>query len=98
MKPQSAQASNFTVRTLSVWGGSTQLLAEDLEAMLYNKWSALSSPAIGGSPGTWRRNMRARAQPACLLVEHPEEIERGTVVVTTGALSAGMEYPRHFSA
>ena len=87
--------SNFTVRTLSVWGGSTQLLAEDLEAMLYNKWSCVVLAGNERSAMTVAADLRAHNLPASY-VEQPEEIERGTVVVTTGALSAGMEYPAAF--
>ena len=40
-------------------------------------------------------DLRAQGLPAAYL-ENPETIQRGTVAVTSGALSAGMEYPGAF--
>ncbi len=86
---------NFTVRQLSVWGGSTQLLQEDLQGMLMNKWSCVVLAGNERSANTVAADLRAQGVPAVYL-QNPEKIERGTVVVTDGALSAGMEYPGAF--
>ncbi|HEX3039684.1 MAG TPA: transcription-repair coupling factor [Caproiciproducens sp.] len=86
---------NITVRQLSVWGGSTQLLTEDLQAMLTNKWACAVLAGNERSAMTVAADLRAEGIEA-VYVENPEKIERGTVVVTTGALSAGLEYPGAF--
>lgn len=87
--------SNFTVRQLSVWGGSTQLLTEDLQAMLVNKWSCVVLAGNERSANTVAADLRAQGIPVSCQ-EDPQSIERGTVVVTQGALSAGMEFPEAF--
>ncbi len=86
---------NITVRQLSVWGGSTQLLAEDLQAMLASKWSCVVLAGTERSAMTVAADLNAQGISA-VYVEKPEQIERGAVVVTTGALSAGLEYPGAF--
>jgi transcription-repair coupling factor (superfamily II helicase) len=83
------------VRQLSVWGGSTQLLAEDLQAMLVNKWACVVLAGNERSAMTTAADLNAHGISAAY-VENPERVERGTVVVTTGALSAGLEYPGAF--
>lgn len=84
-----------TARQLSVWGGSTQLLAEDLQGMLHNKWACVVLAGNERSGQTVAADLRAQGLPAAYL-ENPETIQRGTVAVTSGALSAGMEYPGAF--
>jgi len=86
---------NVTVRQLSVWGGSTQLLAEDLQAMLFNKWACVVLAGNERSALTTAADLRSQGI-AATYVEHPDKIERGTVVITSGALSAGLEYPGAF--
>lgn len=86
---------NVTVRQLSVWGGSMQLLTEDLQAMLVNKWACVVLAGNERAALTTAADLRAQGINAAY-VEAPETIERGTVVVTSGALSAGMEYPGAF--
>jgi len=86
---------NFTVRQLSVWGGSMQLLTEDLQAMLFNKWGCVVLAGTERSAQTVAADLRAQGIPATY-VEHPETVERGSVVVAPGALSAGLEYPGAF--
>ncbi len=86
---------NVTVRQLSVWGGSTQLLVEDLQSMLVNKWACVVLAGNERSALTTAADLRAQGIAAAY-VENPEKIERGTVVVTSGALSAGLEYPGAF--
>ena len=84
-----------TARQLSVWGGGTQLLCEDLTAMLHNKWACVVLAGNEKSGRTVADDLRAKGLPAAYL-ENPETIQRGTVVVTSGALSAGLEYPGAF--
>ncbi len=84
-----------TARQLSVWGGSTQLLAEDLQAMLRNKWACVVLAGNERSGRTVAADLHAQGLPAAYL-ENPETVQRGTVAVTSGALSAGLEYPSAF--
>ena len=84
-----------TARQLSVWGGSTQLLAEDLQAMLRNKWACVVLAGNERSGRTVAADLHAQGLPAAYL-ENPEMVQRGTVAVTSGALSAGLEYPSAF--
>ena len=86
---------NFTVRQLSVWGGGMQLLTEDLQAMLFNKWACVVLAGNERSAQTVAADLQAQGIDAAY-VEEPEKVERGTVVVTPGALSAGLEYPGAF--
>lgn len=84
-----------TARQLSVWGGSTQLLEEDLRNMLHNKWSCVVLAGNERSARTVTADLQAAGLPVAYL-DNPQTIQRGTVVVTSGALSAGMEFPGAF--
>nr|WP_319489462.1 transcription-repair coupling factor [uncultured Caproiciproducens sp.] len=86
---------NLTARQLSVWGGSTQLLSEDVQNMMATKWACVVLAGSERSALTTAADLQAAGLPAGY-VENPETIQRGTVVVTTGALSAGLEYPGAF--
>jgi len=86
---------SLTVRQLSVWGGSTQLLGEDIQNMLVNKWGCVVLAGNERSARTTAADLQAQGIPA-VYVENPENVERGSVIITTGALSAGLEYPGAF--
>jgi transcription-repair coupling factor (superfamily II helicase) len=86
---------NMTVRQLSVWGGSMQLLTEDIQAMLAVKWACVVLAGSERAAMTAAADLREQGIDA-VYAEHPESIGRGTVVVTQGALSAGMELPAAF--
>lgn len=86
---------NMTARQLSVWGGSTQLLGEDVQNMLVTKWACVVLAGNERAAQTAAADLQAQGIPAAY-AEHPEKVERGTVVVTSGALSAGLEYPGAF--
>ena len=83
---------NFTARQLSVWGGSFQLLEEDLEALLDEKSACVVLGGTQRSAQSVADELRKKGIPA-EYVEDPEEIKDGVVLVTPGALSAGIEYP-----
>lgn len=83
---------NLNVRQLSVWGGSTQLLVEDLQAMLYNKWGCVVLAGNERAARVVTADLQAQGVDA-VYTEAPEDIAPGSVVITTGALSAGIEYP-----
>lgn len=86
---------NLTARQLSVWGGSTQLLTEDLQNMLATKWACVVLAGNERSGRTVAADLVEAGLPAAYQ-ENPEVIQRGTVVVTSGALSAGLEFPSAF--
>lgn len=86
---------SVTARQLSVWGGSTQLLEEDLRNMLHNKWACVVLAGTERSARTVAADLKAAGLPADYM-EHPQTVQRGTVVITSGALSAGMDLPGSF--
>ena len=86
---------NMTARQLSAWGGSMQLLTEDLRNMLENKWACAVLAGNEKSAKTVAADLQAQGIDAAY-VEDPKKIERGEVVVTPGALSGGFEYPAAF--
>ena len=86
---------NMTVRQLSVWGGSMQLLEEDLRNMLENKWACVVLAGSERAARTTAEDLIGKGFPAAYL-EQPGKVERGTVAVTPGALSSGLEYPAAF--
>ena len=86
---------NMTVRQLSVWGGSMQLLEEDLRNMLENKWACVVLAGSERAARTTAEDLIGKGFPAAYL-EQPGKVERGTVAVTSGALSSGLEYPAAF--
>ncbi|WOC32302.1 MULTISPECIES: transcription-repair coupling factor [Caproicibacterium] len=86
---------NFSARQLSVWGGSTQLLAEDLSVMLHNKWACAVLAGNARSARTTAADLRAAGIDA-FYAEDAEEIARGAVAVLPGSLSAGAEWPGSF--
>lgn len=83
---------NFTARQLSVWGGSFQLLEEDLKSLLDEKSACVVLGGTQRSAQSVADELRKKGIPA-EYVEEPEEINDGIVLVAPGALSAGMEYP-----
>jgi transcription-repair coupling factor (superfamily II helicase) len=86
---------NITARQLSVWGGSMQLLTEDLHAMLENKWACAVLAGSRRAAETVASDLQAQGIDAAY-VEQPEKIARGEVAVTAGSLSGGFEYPSAF--
>ena len=81
-----------TARQLSAWGGSIQLLTEDLQNMLANRWACAVLCGTERAAKTVAADLAAKGIDAAY-VEDPAKIERGEVVVTLGALSGGLEYP-----
>ena len=63
--------------------------------MLHNRWACVVLAGNERSGQTVAADLRAQGLPAAYL-DNPETVQRGTVVVTSGALSAGFEYPGAF--
>lgn len=83
---------NITARQLSVWGGSIALLEEDLQAM---QSSGLTCIVLGGTEKTASNiaaDLKEKGLPVIYMPDMSEIPDKG-IIVTTGALSAGMEFP-----
>lgn len=89
------ETAAFTARQLSPWGGSMQLLEEDLQNMLHTKWACIVLAGGEKAAKTTAADLAAKGFPAAYL-EDPETVQRGTIAVLPGALSAGMEFPGAF--
>ena len=83
---------NITARQLSVWGGSIALLEEDLQAM---QSSGLTCIVLGGTEKTASNIATDLKEKGLSVVYMPDmsEIPDKGVIITTGTLSAGMEFP-----
>lgn len=90
---QLRQLVSFAVRQLSVWGGSTQLLQEDLQPLLEKQWACAVLAGNERSGRTVAADLRAAGLPATYM-EEAQALAPGTVTVLPGALSAGAEWPQ----
>ena len=83
---------NITARQLSVWGGSIALLEEDLQAM---QSSGLTCIVLGGTEKTASNIAADLNEKGLSVVYMPDlsEIPDKGIIITKGALSAGMEFP-----
>lgn len=87
---------NVTARQLSAWGGSLSLLCEDIRAMLLSKLGVLVLAGNEKSAATLAADLNEQGIAAQFSPE-PSDILPQTVTVTTGTLSAGLEFPSaHF--
>lgn len=83
---------NFNVKQLSIWGGSTQLLADDLKAMLHRKLRISVLAGTERSAINVAEDLKAAGLPA----EYFDKSvlpAKGTIVVNSGTLSSGFELP-----
>ncbi len=83
---------NMTVKQLSLWGGSTELLKEDLQSFLSRKLRCVVLVATERAAASLADELRESNIPAQYL-EKFSVVQKGTVVITTGGLSAGFEFP-----
>ena len=80
-------------RRLSVWSGGLDLLEEDLRDLLSHKTACVVlAGAEPKSAATLAEDLAARGIPAIFAVS-PERPIAGQVIVTTGGLSSGAEFP-----
>ena len=84
---------NMTARQLSAWGGSMQLLTEDLRNMLENKWACAVLAGNEKAAKTVAADLQAQGIDAAY-VENPKKIERGEVVVTARRALRRTRIPR----
>lgn len=84
---------SFSVKQLSVWNGSASILTEDLESF----WNSTQRCAVLAGTKKAAQNLaqdlREKGFPA-EYTESPQNVPKGTIYVTQGALSAGFEYPQ----
>ena len=83
---------NMTVKQLSVWGGSTQLLIEDLQSVLYRKHRCVVLAGTDRTAQTLAEDLKKAGIPAGYF-DSVTKVNKGTVAVTKGTLSAGFEIP-----
>ena len=83
---------NMTVRQLPVWGGGIQLLVEDLSALLSQGRACVVLAGTGKAAASLAEDLKQAGLPASYL-EAPSTAARGTVTVTEGTLSAGLDWP-----
>lgn len=86
------QTVHFHARQSSPWLGGTQQLAEDLAPLLRQGYAC--AILAGGERGArlLAEDLRDQDLPADFVLQ-PERVPAGKVVVTTGSLSAGFDYP-----
>lgn len=83
---------NFNVRQLPVWGGGVQILAEDLQNLLAQKRACIVLAGGERAASALAEDLKQAGLPAAY-VENPSTAARGTVTVTLGTLTAGMDLP-----
>ena len=83
---------NMTARQLPVWGGGTQLLAEDLSSLLSQGRACVVLAGTARAGKSLVEDLKQAGLPVSYL-EAPSTAARGTVTVTEGTLSAGFDLP-----
>lgn len=83
---------NFTVKQLSVWSGSTELLEDDLNTTLYKRFRVVVLAGTERTAKTLAEDLKKDGFAAAYQ-ENPSVVNKGTIVVTKGTLSAGFEIP-----
>lgn len=84
---------NVTARQLPVWSGGVELLADDLQDMLHR---GVACVVLSGkeekAAAVLAEDLTARGIPA-IFAASPAAPVKGQVLITTGGLSAGAEFP-----
>lgn len=83
---------NITAKQLSVWGGSMQVLTEDLRALLNMNYACVVLSGTEKAAQNTAEDLKKEGLPAAY-IEHPRTPAKGTVTVSAGSLSAGFEFP-----
>lgn len=86
-----AELINFSVRHLSLWGGSVKLLEEDIEPYVHAKFTTVILAGTEKAADSLRGELKEKGYSVCddASVSYPSP---GTIFVMPGALSAGIEY------
>lgn len=83
---------NFTARQLSVWGGISSQLIEDVTPMIERGYAVAVLAGTEKSARVLADDLTDARIP-CVYSPSPEQIRSGTVTVTDGSLTGGIEFP-----
>lgn len=83
---------NMNVKQLSLWGGSTQLLKEDLDAYLNRKFACVVLAGTEKAGRVLAADLRESGLPTAYF-DDILTVQKGTIAVLAGSLSAGFEIP-----
>lgn len=88
-----AELVNFSVKHLSLWGGSVKLLTEDLDPFAMSKYTCVVLAGTEKAADSLRKDLREKGYNVSdsTNVVYPSPSE---VFVLPGALTAGIEYPQ----
>ncbi len=88
---------NLNVKQLSVWGGTLNLLTEDLKALLDRKMRCVVLGGTEKAAQSLAEDLTKAGFPAAYF-DKPVLPQKGTIVVCAGSLSSGIEIPSaHFA-
>lgn len=83
----------FTVKHLSLWGGSVKLLTEDLDPLVNGKYTCAVLAGTEKAAHSLCGELVEKGYNA-VMTKNPVYPAPGTVYVLPGSLSAGIEYPQ----
>ena len=86
-------AVSFTLRQLSVWGGMTAQLAEDIEPLCQRGYAVAVLAGTEKAAHTVANDLADSGLPAYYAPD-ADTLKGGTVTVMSGSLSAGMDLPK----
>ncbi len=87
------ELTSLTARQLSSWGGSLQLLEQDVRPALENNYTVCVMAGTEKAARTLTEDLKNEKVRAVFHGEMPEEFVKGHVNVIPGGLSAGLDYP-----
>lgn len=83
---------SFTARQLSPWGGSLEILKEDLQALTAQGRACVLLAGTEKAAKSIAEDLKTAGFPATY-IESSENTAKGTITVTSGTISAGFEFP-----
>ncbi|MDR0914441.1 MAG: transcription-repair coupling factor [Oscillospiraceae bacterium] len=84
---------SFSAKQTSPWNGSTQILAEDLDAVFHPKATVTVLCGTEKSAKNVAESLCERGLPA-IFCKSADKLSHGKIYCLPGALSAGIEYPQ----
>jgi transcription-repair coupling factor (superfamily II helicase) len=83
---------NCSLRQFPAWGGGVQLLEEDLSALVHQGRACVVLSGTQRAGTALAEDLKRTGLPAAY-VEDPSTVQKGTVIVAEGSLSAGFDWP-----
>ena len=83
---------NCSLRQFPAWGGGVQLLEEDLSALVHQGRACVVLSGTQRAGTALAEDLKRSGLPAAY-VEDPSTVQKGTVIVAEGSLSAGFDWP-----